>query len=520
MSVALLHRWSLKSVLPWVALGLCLALLAVSVLLHDALFHGQALRVSPALTGAATAASETTAASESEPGRVTTVTLTEGKWKAAGIQAEPASQVALPSEVGVAGKIEANPDRRVEVRPRAPGVVREVLAKLGHKVRKGEVLAILDSPEIGTARLNLRGRQIELATARKELDWKQQVADNVARLIPAIRKGEPAATIQKEYADRPLGSDRALLLQAYSEFEIASHETQKTSALLKDQIIGEHPALVALHTFEGAQAKLEAVLEQVRFDAAHERTLADQKVRLAEAAVVDAAQRLRILGVPEEISQLLAHAGDVAASQSSTSEDVTAYQVTAPFDGTILTKAAVPSQKADPTDVLFVVADLSTVWVMANVTESDLAVLPTLQEGKIRMTVPAYPGRTFPAKLLSVGAMVDPTTRTVPLLAETDNAEGLLKLEMFTRIVLDSPSTQNALTIPSAAIVEIEGQEGVFLPTDPSTRTFTFQSVKLGRAADDRRVVLAGLNPGQTVVSAGAYLLKSELILQNEGGED
>ncbi len=344
--------------------------------------------VSPALTGAATAAaSETTAASESETesesGRVTTVTLTEGKWKAAGIRAEPASQVALPSEVGVAGKVEANPDRRVEVRPRAAGVVREVLAKLGHKVRKGEVLAILDSPEIGTARLNLRGRQIELATARKELDWKQQVADNVARLIPAIRKGA-AGRHDPERVCRSTARIRPRPSCSRPTPNSRSPRTRPRRRAPCTRTRSSANTLRSSHSTrsEGARAKLEAVLEQVRFDASHERTLADQKVRLAEAAVIDAAQRLRILGVPEEISQLLAHASDVAASQSSTSEDVTAYQLTAPFDGTILTKAAVPSQKADPTDVLFVLADLSTVWVMANVTESDLAVLPTLKEGR------------------------------------------------------------------------------------------------------------------------------------------
>ncbi|WP_406698789.1 efflux RND transporter periplasmic adaptor subunit [Singulisphaera sp. Ch08] len=511
MSVALPNRRSLKSILPWVALTLCLILLIASFILHDTLFHGRSLQASSARPEAADV--PVTEA-------VTTVTLAEGKLKAAGIRIEPVNQISLPSEVTVAGKVAANPDRRVEIRPRAAGVVREVLVNLGRTVRKGELLAVLDSPDIGTARLNLRGRQIELATARKEFEWKQQVANNVARLIPAIRKREPAATIQKEYADRPLGADRALLLQAYAEFEIASHEAEKTSALFKDQIIGEHPAAVALHTFEGNQAKLGAVLEQVRFDASQEQTLADQKVRLAEAAVIDAAQRLRILGVQEDITQLLAHASDVAASRSSSSEDVTACQVTAPFDGTIITKTAVPSQKADPTDILFVLADLKTVWVMANITESDLAVLPALKAERIRMTAPAYPGRTFPAKLLSVGSTVDPTTRTVPLLAETDNADGLLKLEMFTRIMLDSPTTQNALTIPTAAIVEIEEQEGVFIPSGQNGHTFTFQPIKLGREMDGRRAVLAGLTEGQPVVSAGAYLLKSELILQNESGED
>ena len=185
MSVALPNRWSLKSFLPWAALALCLVLLAASFVLHDVLFHGRSLLASPAH-------SEATAAPirRPRPAQPGTVTLAEGKWKVAGIRIEPANQILLPSEVGVAGKIEANPDRRVEIRPRAAGVVREVPVVLGRKVKKGELLAVLDSPDVGTARLNLRGRQIELVTARNEVDWKKQVADNVAELIPALRKGD------------------------------------------------------------------------------------------------------------------------------------------------------------------------------------------------------------------------------------------------------------------------------------------------------------------------------------------
>ncbi len=115
--------------------------------------------------------------------------------------------------------------------------------------------------------------------------------------------------------------------------------------------MGEHPALVARHTREGIQAKLEAAIEQVRFDAAQEKRVADQKVGQAEAAVVDAAQRLRILGVSENIQSLLDRADH--ANAISRDEDVTFYRIVAPFDGTIIMRSAVPSQRAEPTDALF-----------------------------------------------------------------------------------------------------------------------------------------------------------------------
>ena len=365
---------------------------------------------------------------------------------------------------------------------------------LGQNVKRGDPLVTLDSPDVGTARLNLRAKQRELATARFEADWKSQIAANVALLIPElhralalrrssvpddedhvevvspeIRAKTDTRTIEKQFADKQLGAYRGTLLQAYADFDIASHEEQKTKNLKLENIMGEHPALVARHTREGIQAKLEGAIEQVRFDAAQEKRLADQQVRLAESAVIDAAQRLRILGVSEDIPRLLAHAEE--ANKIAIDEDVTVYEIVAPFEGTIIKRSdvAVPSQKADLNDVLFTLADLRSVWVTANVSESDVAKLPRIKDGVFRLTATAYPNREFSARLLSVGAIVDPQTRTVPLLAQTDNREGLFKLGMFVRINLDSSASENALTVPTSAIVEIDNAKYVFVPAREGT---------------------------------------------------
>lgn len=510
MSIALPNRARVWSALPWVALGLGLTLLIANLTLHDRLFHHA---LSPSAT-------KSDAAVDTPPvALATTVGLPEGKFAAAGITCEPAKVVALPSEVGVAGKIDANRDHELQIRPRAAGVIRTVHAVLGQNVKKGELLTVLDSPDVATARLNLRAKQRELATVRIEATWKRLVAANVATLIPELRKGIEAGEIQKKYAERPLGSFRAVLLQAYAEFDIASHEEEKTTGLYEKKIVGEHPAFVSKHTREGVQAKFESVLEQARFDANQQSLVASQAVRLAESGVIDAAQRLRILGVVENVETLIANA-DTATDGKLADEDISAYPIVAPFDGTIIAKDAVPSQKAEMTDMLFVLADLSTVWVMANIPESEFRVLPRLQSGAIRLTATAYPGRSFEARLLSIGATVEPTTRTVPLLAETSNAEGLLKIGMFVRIVLDSNEEEKALTVPVSAVIEVEGRKAVFVPEGKDGRSFRFHPVKLGREAGERQVVASGLNAGDLVVSKGAFTLKSELILQNQTEEE
>jgi RND family efflux transporter MFP subunit len=308
-------------------------------------------------------------------------------------------------------------------------------------------------------------------------------------------------------------------LQAYAEFDMAAHEEEKTAGLFKKEIIGEHPAFMAKHTREGTQAKYEGAIEQAKFDANQQSLVANQQVRVAEAAVIDAAQRLRILGVNVDIDALLANASEASVDKLA-DEDVVAYPILAPFGATVIAKMAVMSQKADTNDVLFSLADLSTVWVDADIPESDFGLIPRVQTGTIRVTATAYPGRKFTARLLSVGATVDPATRTVPILAATDNSDGALILGMFARITLDSGTVERVLTVPASAVIEIEGKPAVFVPDAKDAHTFHFHPVVLGREAGDRRVVLSGLSAGDVVVSKGAFILKSELILQSETEEE
>ena len=105
------------------------------------------------------------------------------------------------------------------------------------------------------------------------------------------------------------------------------------------------------------------------------------------------------------------------------------------------------------------------------------------------------------------------------MLAEMPNPEGQLRPGMFVRILLDTPEKVVAMTVPSGAVVEVEGKAGVFRPSKDE-RTFSFHPVVAGREADGRRVVESGLKPGEQIVVNGAFTLKSELILQNETEEE
>ncbi len=512
------HR---KANLTWAIAAslMLLAALAIATVAHDRLFHGP------------TSAGEAQGPSKGEPGaatpgpeidKATTVALPEGKFQKAGIQVEPASSIELPREFAVTGRVEADPNRRVEVRPRAQGVVRSVPVLPGTKVKEGDVLVVLDSPDVGSARLLVREHQRALATARVEAARKATIADNVESMVQRLGAGASAKEVASQFANKPMGNARGTLIAAWAELEMASHEFEKMSDLNKRKIVGEHPVFLAEHTQEGAQAKFDAALDVTRYDVQFGDLVAKQAARNAEEMVVDAAQRLRLLGVTEDMADLLAHP-ERASALPPGAEDLTGYPIVGAIDGTIISTLAVRSQRVEPTENLFILADLSVVHAVANIPESDFATLPGLAAGgKVRLTAKAVPGRTFDAKILYVSSDVDPGTRTIRLVAEVENPENLLILNMFASIVLDTAATERVVTVPDAAVVMLDeagkGQPAVFVPAK-GERTFTRRLVKLGRQANGRQVITEGLKAGDQVVTAGAFMVKSELVLQNESEE-
>jgi len=510
---------SWRRISPWLATFGCLLLLTAHVTTglpgHYLLFGA-----SKSAAAAPEPAASQSHAAEAGADSAATVVLTALKSRVAGVSMEKARVDQLAAELGVPGLVEVNADQRIDVRSRAQGIVREVHVTLGQKVKRGDPLVTLDSPDIGTARLNLRAKQRELLSARIEAEWRAEIAKNVELLIPEVVKHTDPGDLETMFADKPLGSFRGLLIQPYTEYDIAVHEERRSLELRGQKVIGEHPMVVAEHTRQGLQAALFSAIEQAKFDAAQQSRLAHQNLKLAESAVVDAAHRLRILGVDEDVQSLLDHADQVDETQRD--DDITVYQIVAPFDGTIITKTVVPSQQVLPTDSLMSLADLSSVWITANVAESDLVKVPGVAGGSIRFTTTAYPQRDFEAKLLSVGAQVDPLTRTVPIRAQTENADGALRPGMFTRILFDGPVSEPSLTVPAGSVVWVEGRPGVFRPegSDPEHPAYVLRPVEIGRQVDGRTVVKSGLKEGDEVVVAGAFVLKSELILQNSPDDD
>lgn len=182
--------------------------------------------------------------------------------------------------------------------------------------------------------------------------------------------------------------------------------------------------------------------------------------------------------------------------------------IRSPAAGIVLSREVTPGAVVDAARDLFVISDLTTIWAIAAVQEDALARLRTGMRADVR--VQAYPDRAFTGRVTRIDSRLDPETRTVSVRIELDNRAGLLKPEMYATVELAAGGSQPAIFIPQPAIQDVNGQTTVFIELEPGR--FEVRPVDTGRTLEGLRQVTHGLRPGERVVAAGSFILKSQLL--------
>jgi membrane fusion protein, heavy metal efflux system len=227
----------------------------------------------------------------------------------------------------------------------------------------------------------------------------------------------------------------------------------------------------------------------------YEFSLAEQQglqegILAQESSIAGLTARLRRFGVTDPL-------GDAALMTA----------IRAPFAGVIIRVAAAPGDVVEASAELFSVADLSTVYVQAQVYEKDLSQVQVGQTASI--AIDSYPGEHFTGPVASISDLIDPQTRTAAVRCQVANPRARLKLDMLATIQFPTSMKRAAISVPSDAIQDIEGKPRVFVRTSPSN--FSVRQVETGSAADGRIEIIRGLKEGEPVVSKGAFAVKSVL---------
>jgi cobalt-zinc-cadmium efflux system membrane fusion protein len=430
------------------------------------------------------------------------VTFDRARQTAAGVRTTAVTSSDMHETLVVTGKLSLNEDRLAHLNSLVEGVLREVHVAIGTEVAAGQVLAVVDSKEVGQAKLELVKNRMNVDFAKTGREWAKMIQQNTQALIAELEKHPAVSDLEIRFRDQPMGDNRQLLIAGYARYHQAKAHHERLRALQEQKVGVEKDFIQAKADFESASATYQATLEQLKYTAKHSLLLAEQK--LQEAVVAERMSRasLLILGYREaEIDKM-----DPLAE----GEKVSHYPIRAPFAGTVIDKHAVLSEHVGPTHQLFRIADMTKLWLDADIFEKDVAALASRSDKSIRFRTTSYPGRDFSAAIIHMGDDVDEKSRAVRLIAVVDNKNRLLKAGMFAEVALQIDRSAACLQLPTAAVQREDDRSYVFVATGDDQ--FERRWVRVGRRAADSQEIVEGVRLGELVVVEGAFSLKSEML--------
>jgi len=283
-----------------------------------------------------------------------------------------------------------------------------------------------------------------------------------ALLGQAVSKGEVLARLNSS----ELSTQQLAYLKARAELELNRRNAERAKAFFDADVIGA--------------AELQRRQSEYQISVAETRAAADQ---------------LQLLGVsPAAIARL----GSEGAVDS-------VVPVVATLGGAVVERRLAQGQVVQPADVLFVVADLSRLWAVAEVPEQQVSQVKTGQT--VTIEVPALGNEKLNGKLIFVSQTINPETRTVLVRTELDNGDRRLKPAMLASMLIEGKPVER-IVVPSSAVVRENDEDHVFI-AEPED-AFRLVPVRLGPAQGGQRVVLSGLKGQERVVIDGAFHLNNE----------
>jgi cobalt-zinc-cadmium efflux system membrane fusion protein len=229
------------------------------------------------------------------------------------------------------------------------------------------------------------------------------------------------------------------------------------------------------------------------------RMAADELLDMGRAELKRSEEELEHLGVTN---------GEDPSAQSG--EQI---PIRTPFAGVVLERLVTQGTAVTPGTPMFVVSDLSTLWVLAEIDEAHLAQAQIGRPATVR--VAAYPQDAFAATVTYIDATVNPKTRRITVRCETPNPDGRLKPQMYATVEIGEANPQPVVAVPASAVQTVNGQPSVFVAEADSR--FRVRPIEPGAERDGLVEIRRGLQEGEQVVTAGAFVLKSELLAGDAG---
>ena len=254
--------------------------------------------------------------------------------------------------------------------------------------------------------------------------------------------------------------------------------------------------------------------EMLRAGALARTTYDLREAECKDAEARAAAARATTEQIEEQIHRYGWTDQDLANLPAKQGHSITHSVLKAPFSGVITSFHVVEGEVVEPSTELLAITDMSSLWVLADVFEKDLA---HIRPGKaVQVRVASYPGKVFQGRITYVTDALDPKTRTAKARCHVRNVGGLLKLEMFATVEMPVERTIPVLAVPDSSIQQLNGRPVVFVRV--SETDFQKREVQTGIASGGFTEIRSGLEAGEPVVTSGSFVVKTEF-LKNLIGE-
>ena len=422
-----------------------------------------------------------------------------------------------------------NAERRRRVRRTALGVV-VALVLLGTGVAGGVIWG------------ERRAASKSAATATRASDTKSEGGGSMSAM-PGMAKSEPAPTAKTaeavEVSLTPEAMERAGIKTATVTTHAAgaaitvpatvmsnAYRDTKVNALvggIARQVTAELGAtvergqpLAVIFSSDLADAQMKYLSMRAMLEADHQKLQRTQKLveigaasrqELEEVTAVHHAHETEVAAARQRLL-VLGLSTDRVAKLQSASQVVSDVTVPSPASGLVVARAVNPGQVVGAAQELFVVTDLSSVWVIGDLYEKDF---PSVRVGTAAtIAVPSAPNAALRGKVAYIDPRVDPATRTAKVRVEVPNKDAQLRLGMFVTATFETGAPQRVTVVPRAAVQTVGDRTVVYVPADGEEGKFTERPVRLGPSAGDTIQVVEGLKPGEKVVTEGSFLLRAE----------
>jgi cobalt-zinc-cadmium efflux system membrane fusion protein len=302
----------------------------------------------------------------------------------------------------------------------------------------------------------------------------------IAKIGDDVKRGDPLFEIDSPevvHAQTDLIAAIQGLGKAKSQLALAKRVLDRQTSLLADR------------------ATAQREVDQAQNDYA----LAESDFTTAQGTLTAARNRLRVIigRDPEEVERV---ERDRLINPLIT--------INAPIEGTVIARKVGPGQyvRSDTADPLYSIANLSTMWLKANVPENDISLVRVGQEIEIKVT--AVPDRIFKARITAIGAASDTATRRVVVRSEIPNPDRALKSEMFASFKIATGEGGATPAVPVEAVIREGELATVWVQREPLL--FQRRKVKIGMEQDGRLQILDGLAQGEQVIGRGAIFVDNE----------